>query len=381
MNESKDLKIDSYSLNNTGSLNQLDDFLTQVSENKQIPKDVLRNSFRDIKPLELVRKLVSPPPVTLKKNWQVYRDRMIEPIRIAAATRFWQENRAFLEQTEQKTGVPAEILIGIIGIETNYGSNMGKFPVRDVLTTLAFDYPDAPNKESRQNLFKDQLTDLIVYCWTGSQQKPNIPFDRCLKQPSSFAGAIGMPQFMPGSIRRYAVDGDGDGLIDLRTSNKDAIASVANFMLEHGWQKQQPIFLEIQNTQTAITAASLLADGDPTPKYTLGLLKKNGVIDTWPAGLTENSPALIVDLPSPDKNGGTIIEYVVGLKNFEVITLYNRSFFYAKTVTDFGYKVGALMRKPKVNDSAPSRLNDSPSKKKTEIIKKKKKKTRPGIRP
>ena len=361
--EAKTKSNEQSTLNQPNALINIDNFLIGVSQKNSIPLDILKDSFTDIKPQASARKLVSPPISTAKKNWRGFRKNFIEPVRLNAGQKFWEENRAFLEKTEKETGVPAEILVGIIGVETMYGSNMGNFPVRDVLTTLAFDYPPAPNKEAREIMFRGQLEDLAIYCWKESVKSQNrsSTFKTCLKQPSSFAGAIGMPQFMPTSILKYAKDGDGDGVIDLRKSSEDAIASVANFMVGHGWKRNEPIFLDILNTETAQTNAKNLADGSPDPKFTLGLFKQQKIIDGWPKTLSEDSPALIVDLPTNDKNGDSFIDYIVGLKNFEVITLYNRSFFYAKIVTDFGYAVGQRVKR----NSADTKTSTQVSAKKT----------------
>jgi membrane-bound lytic murein transglycosylase B len=365
------------------SMIKLDNFLIQTSEKHKIPLNLLKDAYRDIKPQASARKLVSPPPSSAKKNWTAHRKLIIDPVRLSAGEKFWRENQAFLEKTERETGVPIEIIVGIIGIETMYGSNMGNFPVQDVLTTLAFDYPPAANKEMRETMFTQQLEDLTVYCWeqsgspTGSS---SASFKNCLKQSSSFAGAIGMPQFMPTSIRKFAKDGNGDGVIDLRRSKEDAMASVANFMIAHGWQKNQPVFLEIPNNEKALSAAQSLADGNPDPKHTLTSLKEKGIVTQWPKPLQGDHLALIVDLPTNEKNGNSFVEYVVGLKNFEVITLYNRSFFYAKVVTDFGYAVGQRVRGSVVAKDATTKeaaVKDSSTSKdeKKSSTKKKAKKT------
>jgi membrane-bound lytic murein transglycosylase B len=158
-------------------------------------------------------------------------------------------------------------------------------------------------------------------------------------QEGSFAGAIGMPQFMPSSIRQFARDGNGDGKIDLRSSPEDAMQSIAQFLLEHGWKTSEPIYLSISPEMQESSIVKELADGDPNPKFTLGELKNKKIIANWPSTLDENSPALIVDLPRIEKDGSTKVDYLVGLRNFEVITQYNRSFFYAMSVTEFGQAV------------------------------------------
>ena len=138
---------------------------------------------------------------------------------------------------------------------------------------------------------------------------------------------------MPGSIRRFAVDGNKDGKIDLRNSPEDAIASVANFLKVHGWVQDEPIYLEIETTQTAQDNATRLADGEPKAKLQLGDLINQGLMKQ--SSLPANTPSLIVDLPSPANNGGTDVRYVIGLRNFLAICDYNRSFFYAQSVAEF----------------------------------------------
>jgi len=249
--------------------------------------------------------------------------------------------------------VPAQIIVAIIGIETIYGRQTGNFRVKDVLYTLAFSYPDTPNKSIREQLFKDQLQELILMCWTESGGK--LPaknsaqglnparFNTCLNQNSSYAGAIGLPQFMPSSIRSFAVDGDGDGRIDLKQNPKDAIASVANFMKKHGWQTGMPISFPVQ--ENAITAAKQLADGEPQLKYTVADLIEKGILlpaqgDLQNGGVEPQSKALIVDLPYPDKDGIDQAQYFVGLNNFLTIVQYNRSYFYAQSVAEFAEALG-----------------------------------------
>ncbi|MBU3611310.1 lytic murein transglycosylase B [Polynucleobacter sp. MG-27-Goln-C1] len=368
------------------NLNQL---ITQIAQTQGIPQTSLESGFSDAKTIPSIRKLVLPPSGSFKKNWVAYRKRFIEPVRLKAGKAFWEQNQAFLTKVEQDSGVPAEVIVSIIGIETIYGRQTGNFRVKDVLSTLAFSYPDTPNKASREQLFKDQLQELILMCWTegggslpanNSKQGLNqTRFNACLNQNSSYAGAIGLPQFMPSSIRSFAVDGDGDGHIDLKQSPKDAIASVANFMRKHGWQPGMPIYFPVQ--ESAISEAKALADGEPQLKYSVQELIAKGILakdqgDLQLGGVEPQSKALIVDLPYPDKDGNDQVRYVVGLNNFLTIVQYNRSYFYAQSVAEFaealGYKnqsvvpVASTKAKPEVKsgDAVKSKPKKTPSKKK-----------------
>ena len=368
------------------NLNQL---IAQIAQTQGIPQASLESGFSDAKTIPSIRKLVLPPSGSFKKNWVVYRKRFIEPVRLKAGKAFWEQNQAFLSKVEQESGVPAEVIVSIIGIETIYGRQTGNFRVKDVLSTLAFSYPDTPNKASREQLFKDQLQELILMCWTegggslpanNSKQGLNqTRLNACLNQNSSYAGAIGLPQFMPSSIRSFAVDGDGDGRIDLKQSPKDAIASVANFMRKHGWQPGMPIYFPVQ--EGAISEARALADGEPQLKYSVEALIAKGILtkeqgDLQAGGVGPQSKALIVDLPYPDKDGNDQVRYVVGLNNFLTIVQYNRSYFYAQSVAEFaealGYKnqsivpVATTKPKPEVKsgEASKSKPKKTPAKKK-----------------
>lgn len=306
-------------------------FLAKLSQDHHIPLADLQNAFEDAKTIPSIKKLVLPPPPGFQKNWKVYRSRFVEPKRLAAGQQFWKKHEAFIKETSNKTGVPSEVIVSIIGVETIYGRNMGNFSVKDTLVTLGFQYPDTPNRKARETLFKNQLEDLVILCWRENSKAK--PFKACLNQNGSYAGAIGLPQFMPGSILRFAVDGDHDGRIDLRNSPKDAIASVANFLKAHGWIKNEPIYLELLPGNDVEQAAKLFADGEPKAKIKLGeMLQKNMIAST---NLPPETPSLVVDLPSPDAQGGTSTKYVVGLRNFIAICDYNRSFFYAQSVAEF----------------------------------------------
>jgi len=381
VNQSEDTAIE---VSSSQNFNQL---ISQIAQAYQIPQASIEFGFADVKTIPSIRKLVLPPSGSFKKNWVAYRKRFIEPVRLKAGKVFWEQNQAFLSKIEQESGVPAEVIISIIGIETIYGRQTGNFRVKDVLFTLAFSYPETPNKASREQLFKDQLQELILMCWTegggslpakNSTQGLNLTrFKACLNQNSSYAGAIGLPQFMPSSIRSFAVDGDGNGHIDLKQSPKDAIASVANFMRKHGWQPGMPIYFPVQDE--AVSEARALADGEPQLKYSIQELIAKGILtkeqgDLQSGGVEPQSRALIVDLPYPDKDDNDQVRYVVGLNNFLSIVQYNRSYFYAQSVAEFaealGYKnqsaVPAAASKPKsgVKPSQMTKPKKAASKKK-----------------
>jgi len=170
------------------------------------------------------------------RAWPLYRQRFVEPIRIRAGVAFWRAQQAALGEAQARYGVPAAVIVAILGVETLYGKQTGSFRVLDTLATLAFDYPE-PQRADRVQLFRDQLADLIELHSAGRIDAMTVH--------GSFAGAIGVPQFMPGSVKRYAVDGDGDGRIDLHASVADIVMSVANFLREHGWLPGLPVFAPV----------------------------------------------------------------------------------------------------------------------------------------
>lgn len=281
-----------------------------------------------------VAKLVMPAPTPSIKNWLVYRSRFLDPVRINAGIKFWRENRATLQRASEQYGVPPEVIVGIIGVETIYGRYMGNFRVLDALTTLAFDYPDTPNRAQRMATFRKNLEDYLV--WTRSAQ-----LDPATVR-GSYTGAIGIPQFLPSSIVKYAVDYEGNNHIDLRTSAADAIGSVANYLSENGWNTGRPVVWNIAHDAGSIGIAQAAADGRAEPHWLLSQLLRAGMVLDEPgldANAESGTPVLVVDLPSP----GEPTDYMIGLQNFYVLTRYNRSFFYALAVYELGERIKARM--------------------------------------
>jgi len=268
--------------------------------------------------------LVKPAPPGKPKNWQAYSSRFIEPIRISAGVRFWNENATELARAEAQYGVPAEILVGIIGVETIYGRDTGRFRVMDVLATLAFAYPESPNRNDRMQFFRSELEKTMVL----ARQENIDPFSLL----GSFAGAVGMPQFMPSNILKYGVDYDGDGIVDLRNSAADAIGSVANFLVAHGWDRNATG----PSVFPADVAPSMAWEpllGGLEARYQPAELQAAGVVTR--TLLPEQRNYGLIDL----QNGADPTEYWVANGNFFAITKYNRSYFYAMSVVELGRAV------------------------------------------
>ena len=281
--------------------------------------------LRQVRFVESAVQLVKPAPPGKPKNWQAYSERFIEPIRINAGVRFWNENAEALVRAEATYGVPAEILVGIIGVETVYGRDTGRFRVIDTLTTLAFAYPEAPNRAARAAFFRSELEQALLL----ARHEKIDPFSLL----GSFAGAVGLPQFMPGNILKYGVDFDGDGHIDLRGSTADAIGSVANFLIQHGWN---PL-----DKAPAVLQVSVAPSRAWEPLLERGLSATLRAEELLSAGITPDVPLPgerlygLVDL----QNGAEATEYWAASENFFAITRYNRSYFYAMSVLDLGRAV------------------------------------------
>ncbi len=302
------------------------EFIDEMSNEHGFDREQLRTQFGRAHYIDAVVKLINPPPAGKAKNWSAYHDRFIEPQRLQAGVSFWNRHDDALRRAEAEFGVPAEIIVGIIGVETFYGRDPGRFRVVDALTTLAFAYPDTPNRDARKSYFRNELRQVLLY----ARENDLDPFTL----NGSFAGAIGWPQFMPGSIRKYAVDFDGDGKIDLRNSPVDAIGSVASFLSHHGWQSGLPLVYPAAVSPAADAGWSSFIGQGLEARYTLGQMRDAGVNvaltvpDTIPYGL--------VDL----QDGERPTRYWLGTANFYAITQYNRSFFYAMAVIDLGQAVG-----------------------------------------
>lgn len=301
------------------------DFEADMVSKYNFEPDALKAVMEQVNYIDAAVQLVKPAPPGKPKNWQAYRDRFIEPVRINAGVDFWNQNADALARAEAQYGVPAEIIVGIIGVETVYGRNTGRFRVLDVLTTLAFAYPDSPNRMARQAFFRGELENTLLLA-----RKSNIdPFSLV----GSFAGAVGLPQFMPGSILNYGVDFDADGKVDLRGSAVDAIGSVANFLVQHGWRASGTTASVIPVQVSATRAWEGMLGQGLKASYTAEQLAAAGV--TTAAALPADALFGLIDL----QNGAEATEYWLATDNFFAITQYNRSYFYAMSVIDLGRAV------------------------------------------
>ncbi|MFC5499475.1 lytic murein transglycosylase B [Caenimonas terrae] len=307
-------------------------FADDLAQRRDLDPEWVRRALGDAKFLPTVARLMQPAPSGTPKNWRVYRSRFIDPVRIAAGVRFWQANADTLARAEKEYGVPAEIIVGILGVETIYGQQMGSFRVIDALATLAFDFPQAhPRAEERSQYFRRELEHFL------STEK-RLGADP-LQPVGSFAGAMGMPQFMPSSWEKWAVDYDGDSKVDLAGSAADAIGSVANYFKGYGWQAGMPAIYPVSLDPARLDKEALLAP-DILPTFSVASFTAKGAV-LPPEATQHKGPLALVEL----QNGDDEPSYVAGTENFYVITRYNWSSYYAMAVIELGREVKAALER------------------------------------
>lgn len=255
-------------------------------------------------------------PAERRLTWGQYRKIFLGQKRIDQGVAFWKQHKDTLARAEQTYGVPAEIIVAIIGVETRYGRNMGSYRVLDALATLGFDYP------KRGKFFRGQLKEYMLMA-----REEGITDLTKLK--GSYAGAMGFGQFIPSSYRHFAVDFDGDGKRDIWSNRVDAIGSVANYFKEHGWKTGEPV------------RAAVSFKGDVKDEWVNQGLKPTKKLAEWSAlGVSSNS-ALAGDQVANlmGLKTGERTDYWLGLHNFYVITRYNHSRLYASAVYELSQKI------------------------------------------
>ncbi len=288
----------------------------------------VREQLRRARFIATVQKLIMPPPTVqgreTAKNWAAYRARFVERERIAAGVAFWRANESWLQLAEQRWGVPAQIIVGIIGVETYYGRLTGTFRVIDALATLSFDFPTG--RRDRTPFFRSELEQFLLWCAR----------ERCdpAQVQGSFAGAMGLPQFMPSSQNRWAVDFDGDGHVDLAGSAADAIGSVARYLNYFGWARGLPTHFDVRAPDDAADRAWLLGP-DILPLFSADEFVGRGATLTA-EGRAFDGPLALVEL----QNGDTAApSHVAGTRNFWAVTRYNWSSYYALAVIELAAAV------------------------------------------
>jgi membrane-bound lytic murein transglycosylase B len=282
----------------------VDSFVADTAKSSGMAPEEIRNWLAQARYQPSIIRAITRPAESM--TWAGYRPIFITDARIAAGQTFMAEHRDELTRVEAETGVPAEYISAIIGVETYYGANTGSYRVLDALYTLEFYYP------KRQDFFRGELANLFAL---AKAEKLDLATLR-----GSYAGAMGWGQFMPSSYLKYAKDGDGDGRRDLLSSPADAIASVANYFVGYGWQRGQPVFVRAQ----VDTGVAPFVPENLEPTFTLAQLAAKGY---RPAEAAPDLPATLLTLEGADGP-----ESWIGYQNFYVITRYNRSPLYAMAV-------------------------------------------------
>jgi membrane-bound lytic murein transglycosylase B len=296
-------------------------FVNEVASRDGYSKQQVRALLKAAQPQPKIIELMNRP-LEKAAPWWEYRDHFLTPERIDEGVQFWNEHRESLERLAAQYQVPPEYIVAILGVETKYGRVLGKFRVLDSLSTLAFDYP------ARQAFFRSELEQFLIL----ARENKLDP----LTLVGSYAGAVGAPQFMPSSYRRYAVDADGDSQRDLWSNWDDIIASVGNYLREHGWTPGTPV----------LTDATL----EPDPAFQID--PHNLELNETVASLAGRGIKLDLELPadtpvvliSAEQRDGPA--YRVGFHNFYVLSRYNASARYVMAVHDLAQAIAQRARHP-----------------------------------
>lgn len=292
---------------------EIEAFVTDMAAKHEFDARALRALFSKAQPRPNIVRAMSAPSTA--QPWHEFRPRYVENRRIEAGLRFWSENAATLARARAQFGVPEEIVVATIGIETLYGRQLGNVKVLDALTTLAFDYP------RRADFFRGELE---AYLLLGREQSWDLAAIR-----GSYAGAMGLPQFLPSSYQKYAIDFDHDGSRNLWGDAADAIGSVANYYRSHGWQDGAGTAVPASLDEKALGA---LDTTQILPQQTVGELMQAGAMPLAP--VPAEAKAAVIKL---DAEAGP--QYWFGLQNFYVITRYNRSVNYAMAVYELASEI------------------------------------------
>ena len=296
---------------------EVEAFVEEVAPKIGYDAAQLRRLMLSVQPRPSIIRAMTTPGTA--RPWHEYRRRIVDHTRIENGVRFWLANMAVLERARRDFGVPEELIVATIGIETLYGRNVGTFRVLDALATLAFDYPP------RAEFFRQELEEFLLLTREAGLDVTSMR--------GSYAGAIGIPQFLPSSYRKYAVDFDGDGRRDLVGSTADAIGSVANYYRTFGWMTGAPVIARASSGDAEL--GPLLAAGIK-PHIKVSELRSRGLV--VPEAVDGNAEATLFFV---QEEAGP--QLVLGLNNFYVITRYNRSTNYAMAVHELAREIRAAM--------------------------------------
>jgi membrane-bound lytic murein transglycosylase B len=301
-------------------------FIDEMVHSYGLERATLRRAFDAARFQPRIVKAMQQPILEPPK-WYEYAPPLLSPARIDGGVDWWNAHADALALAEERYGVPAEVIVGIVGVESFYGRNTGRYRALDALATLAFDYP------RRATFFRGELVHFLLLA-RELDVAPEMP-------KGSFAGALGVPQFMPGSYRTYAVDFDGDGRIDLWTSGADIVGSVANFLARHDWQRGQPVLLPAAIAPEARDAVARRLDGGIAERRALDAWSADGVAPVLPPPDLAAEPVGVLSLEERPDEGGERASYWIACQNFYVLTRYNRSRLYAAAVWELGRAVKA----------------------------------------
>ncbi len=296
------------------------DFIATMAARHDFSSSELQALFARIQPRQAVLDAISRPAEA--KPWHRYRPIFLTERRIREGAGFLRDNRTILARAEAEYGVPAEIITAILGVETFYGRHRGRHPVFASLTTLAFDYPQ------RGRFFRGELEQFLLLV----REEDMDP----LSALGSYAGAMGLPQFIASSFRHYAVDFDGDGRRDIWNSTADAIGSIANYLQRHGWQRDAAIAVPAR-VEGSEHGKFAYRKKPRKPAHTVGKLRRHGIRPVTP--LADETRAALLVLEAESGPG-----YWLTLHNFYVITRYNHSPLYAMAVYQLGREIDSLVK-------------------------------------
>ncbi len=309
------------------------DFIARMVETHGFERDSLEALFAEIEINERVLEAISRPAERVLA-WHEYQDIFLTDARIASGVEFWAENADRIEAVSEVYGVPARMIVAILGIETWFGTRMGRYRVLESLSTLAFAYP------RRSRFFTNELEAFLLLA-RDEQFDP-------LGVLGSYAGAMGAGQFIPTSFRAYAVDGDADGRRDLWENWEDVLSSVANYFKVHGWRADEPV---VARATRALGANSSAPANSMDLNETIASLKARGY--EFSTALPDSTPVTVLGLDGREGK-----EYWVGFHNFRVITRYNRSVMYALVAQQLGEAIAAALERSAAAQP-PSRTEDT----------------------